>query len=155
MATDRQFAANRVNALKSTGPRTPEGKAASSANALKSGIYAKDAVIPGEDPARLEALRDSLYRTHRPQHEDERHPPAPLTPTAGPLERLRKCQPQLWHRFIGAASPDYAPPHNLPDAFPRHEDHSLKLQRLINAADRAFPRALTALERLKKDPRPA
>jgi hypothetical protein len=36
---------NRANALRSTGPRTPEGKAASARNALKHGILSK-AVIP-------------------------------------------------------------------------------------------------------------
>jgi hypothetical protein len=37
MSTEAQINANRLNAQKSTGPRTPEGKAASSLNALKSG----------------------------------------------------------------------------------------------------------------------
>jgi hypothetical protein len=34
MATDKQTEANRLNAQKSTGPRSVEGKAASSPNAL-------------------------------------------------------------------------------------------------------------------------
>jgi len=55
MATDRQIAANRANAQKSTGPRTQAGKAASSANAIKSGVYAQSTLIPGEDPAEYEA----------------------------------------------------------------------------------------------------
>ena len=38
MPTEAQINANRPNAQKSTGPKTPEGKAASSLNALKSGI---------------------------------------------------------------------------------------------------------------------
>jgi len=43
--TDKQLAANRANAKKSTGPSTPEGKAAVRYNALKHGILAR-AVIP-------------------------------------------------------------------------------------------------------------
>lgn len=46
MATEKQIAANRRNALKSTGPRTPEGKARSRWNALKHGILAKAVVAP-------------------------------------------------------------------------------------------------------------
>ena len=58
-ATPRQ---PQANAKKSTGPNTPEGKARSSKNALKHGLLARDAVLPGEDPAdfdrQLTALED-------------------------------------------------------------------------------------------------
>jgi len=56
MSTTQQINANRQNAQRSTGPRSPEGKAVSRFNALKSGIDAQAQVIPGEDPAGLEAL---------------------------------------------------------------------------------------------------
>ena len=153
MPTKAQIDANRANAQKSTGPRTPEGKAASRVNALKSGIYAKDTVVPGEDPARLDALRDSLYHTHRPEHADERILVDTMIASAWSLERLRKCQTQLWDRMMRAGEPNYDPAHNLSNAFPRNEDHFLKLQRLINSNDRSFHRALTALTRLQKERR--
>ncbi len=38
MATAAQIAANQANAQKSTGPKTPPGKAASSRNATKHGL---------------------------------------------------------------------------------------------------------------------
>src|ERR1700730_16922978 len=38
MATERQFAANQANALKSTGPKTAQGKATARRNALKHGM---------------------------------------------------------------------------------------------------------------------
>ena len=47
MATEKQIEANRRNAAKSTGPRSPEGKARSSMNALKSGVDAEAEIIPG------------------------------------------------------------------------------------------------------------
>jgi hypothetical protein len=50
MATAAQIAANRANSQKSTGPRTPEGKAASRFNALKHGLDAASILLPGEDP---------------------------------------------------------------------------------------------------------
>jgi hypothetical protein len=42
MASAAQIAANRQNALKSTGPRTATGKAASSGNAKKHGLHARE-----------------------------------------------------------------------------------------------------------------
>ncbi len=49
MTTEAQAAANRVNAQKSTGPRTAEGKAAVTQNAVKHGLRAQAVVLPGED----------------------------------------------------------------------------------------------------------
>ncbi len=51
MATQAQLDANRANAQKSTGPRTPEGRAAVRQNALKHGLTSMSPVAPGEDPA--------------------------------------------------------------------------------------------------------
>ena len=50
MATRLQRKAFRKNAKRSTGPRTPEGKARSSQNACKHGLFARDAVLPDENP---------------------------------------------------------------------------------------------------------
>src|SRR3989442_7820123 len=74
MSTDRQIEANRLNAQHSTGPSTPEGRAAVRLNGLKYGLYAETLILPREDPADLDALLDRL---------DARHPPA--TPTQGLL----------------------------------------------------------------------
>ena len=65
MPTTAQRKANRENAKKSTGPRTPEGKARSSKNALKHGLLARDAVMADEDPAeydrQLQILEENLF----------------------------------------------------------------------------------------------
>ena len=63
-ASPAQIAANRVNALQSTGPKTAEGKDASRRNALKHGLTGRGVVIPGEDEhevaLRVAALEDQL-----------------------------------------------------------------------------------------------
>ena len=51
MATRKQIAANRRNSQESTGPRSDEGKARSSMNALKTGIDAKSQLSPKSAPA--------------------------------------------------------------------------------------------------------
>ena len=47
-------------------PRTEEGKAASSRNALRHGLTSAQVILPGENPAELESLRDSLFEAHQP-----------------------------------------------------------------------------------------
>jgi protein subunit release factor B len=48
MSTKAQTKANQQNAQKSTGPKTAEGKAVVSQNAVKHGLFAAEAVITGK-----------------------------------------------------------------------------------------------------------
>src|SRR5437773_10467151 len=66
MLTDRQIEANRQNAQHSTGPRTPEGRAAVRLNGLKHGLCAETVVVPGEDPAAFEAMLDGYRAEYQP-----------------------------------------------------------------------------------------
>ena len=59
MSTTEQIKANRQNAQKSTGPKTDEGKAAVSQNAVKHGLFA-ESVIKGENEADYEAFHDNF-----------------------------------------------------------------------------------------------
>ncbi len=67
MATEKQIAANRRNAVKSTGPRTPEGKAKVSKNALTHGLLSRDILIPGEDAEELAAFRQGMVAELAPE----------------------------------------------------------------------------------------
>jgi len=60
MATEAQIITNRRNAQKSTGPRTPEGKAAVSQNAVKHGLTAAHDVIFTESQADFELHRERM-----------------------------------------------------------------------------------------------
>jgi hypothetical protein len=71
MATLKQIDANRRNALKSTGPRTPEGKAAVSMNALKHGLRARSVVLPNENAEEFHQLCDDLEAEWNPQSRTE------------------------------------------------------------------------------------
>src|SRR5882672_11664123 len=66
MASDRQIAANRQNAQKSTGPITPEGRAAVRLNGVKHGLSAETLVLAFENAADFDALLDSLHAQHQP-----------------------------------------------------------------------------------------
>ncbi len=60
MSTQPQILANRLNAQKSTGPQTPQGKAVVSQNALKHGLSARHDVITTESQADFDLHRDAL-----------------------------------------------------------------------------------------------
>ena len=94
MATKRQIEANRRNARKSTGPNSPEGKAASSMNALKTGLYAESEVLPWESREAYQQLIARFYADHRPatalacQYVDE------MVYCTWNLRRLRRAEAQ-------------------------------------------------------------
>jgi hypothetical protein len=73
VTSERQIAANRANALHSTGPKTLEGKAAVRLNAFRHGLLARDVVLPEED---LDAFEDLQNRVR-----------ADLSPV-GPIEEI-------------------------------------------------------------------
>jgi hypothetical protein len=60
MASEAQILANRKNAEKSTGPRTAEGKAVASQNAVTHGLLAQHCVIRTEDPEDFDAFRTQM-----------------------------------------------------------------------------------------------
>jgi len=124
MASDRKIAANRKNALRSTGPRSAAGKTRVSRNAVRHGLSAPIADLPvsaemdrlarklaGEfaTPQRLEQARIAAeaefeilrVRAHRKTHID-------LNAANSRAERWRRCQKwQPWNatnfeRFRGA-----------------------------------------------------
>ena len=70
MISDAKILANRLNAQKSTGPRTAEGKAIVSQNAVKHGLLAERDVISSESQANFDLYRQQLL--------DELSPVSPM-----------------------------------------------------------------------------
>jgi len=66
MVTMAQVQANRLNAQKSTGPRTAEGKERASRNALRHGLLAREAVIAGEDVEEFDLYREGMLEELAP-----------------------------------------------------------------------------------------
>src|SRR3954468_24719613 len=64
--SEKKRAANRANAQQSTGPRSAEGKAAASRNAVTHGLSAAAVVLPGEDPAAFDAYAAAVVAELRP-----------------------------------------------------------------------------------------
>jgi hypothetical protein len=65
--TEKKLAANRKNALKSTGPKTPAGKTTSSRNAVKHGILAITPILSGlESQEAWEGHREGIFKSLAP-----------------------------------------------------------------------------------------
>ncbi len=64
---------NRRNASKSTGPRTAEGKAAASKNAIKHGAYSEAITVQGETVEDFETMRAGMIASIAPESALEEH----------------------------------------------------------------------------------
>lgn len=71
-STNARVEANRRNALKSTGPKTEEGKTKSRRNALKHGLTGAGIVLPEEDEVRFEEETEQWAKELRARSEHER-----------------------------------------------------------------------------------
>jgi len=61
IVSEARLAANRLNALRSTGPRTAEGKERSRANALKHGMCAATLAVAGSEPGPAAEARGAAW----------------------------------------------------------------------------------------------
>lgn len=69
--SQKQLEANRANALKSTGPRTPDGKAVVALNPVKHGLLSKEILLANEDESALVDLGKRLRHDLAPAGELE------------------------------------------------------------------------------------
>ena len=101
MSTKAQINANRQNAQKSTGPKTAEGKAAVSQNAVKHGLFAAEAVISVEDPADYELYRDKYLAELLPVGMVESMLAERVVSLSWRLKRAERMQNEVFDDMIG------------------------------------------------------
>jgi len=137
----------------STGPRSAEGKARSSMNALKSGIYSKSLVIPGENRADLDALSGEYYQRFQPRLPEQRDLVDILVRATWTLRRLAYAEAQVWSYKMDRAleSCENAP---LGWVFTNFDQTLTRLQRIVNSVQRNYRDALRQLERSEPTPKP-
>ena len=146
MATAAQINANRLNALRSSGPRTEAGKSVSRFNALSHGLEARSLVIPGEDPAQLEALALDYQHQFRPTGPTEAFLVETLVKADWDRRRYTRLEGLVLQAQF-AAEKSGAPL----DAF-ASKPVQLVYRRLA-AAERSYFRALKELRRFQKERR--
>src|SRR5207302_6377563 len=127
--------ANRLNALKSTGPKTPEGKAAVRLNSLRHGLRARSVILPGEKSEAFQQLCDDLEAEWQPQTRTEQLYVEQMAVSQWKLRRMEIGEASLLIQKFGAKN-------QIP-----------LLDRLWQAEarmERSFTRAQRELERLQK-----
>jgi hypothetical protein len=148
MSSNLQIAANRRNAKKSTGPRSIEGKAISSQNSLKTGIYAESAIIQGESANDLQALTDEYYARFQPSTPERRALVDTLVNDEWLLRRFRRIEAAMFARRLEPLDSSYCDEteRNSGDAYIGLCKTLWYLQRRITETERSFHSALKALE---------
>jgi len=134
MATQRQIEANRRNAQKSTGPRTPEGKAAVRLNSLRHGLRARTVVLPAENPQEFLQLCDDLETEWQPLTRTEQFYVEQMAVAQWKLRRMEQAESDIHAKCLPIST------------------HVSLLDRIWQAQsrmERSFARAQHELERIQ------
>jgi hypothetical protein len=161
MATTAQTNANRENAKKSTGPRTPEGKTISSRNSLVHGMTSGKFLPPDADPQEFFQLLDQFRNRLQPFDEVEDALVERLVAAEFKMRSVRYMDAGLFH-YQAETNP-------MPDQFNKagrsnslawafHGDSAYynsfsQLMRCEGCLQREFSRALRDLSMLQADRR--
>ncbi len=104
MATDKQIEANRLNALKSTGPKTDEGKEISRANALKHGFAGAGVVVVQEEEELIEQCEAEWHSSLKPNNAFEMHLAHRIAVEAVRVDQTHRAARYLRGRLADRAS---------------------------------------------------
>jgi hypothetical protein len=136
MASEKQINANRRNAQKSTGPRSAEGRATSSQNALRHGLTAKRVIVSGESGEDFTSFYWERYQVMNP-----------TDPIAeGLVERIIILEWRL-RRMYRAEAGLMCAVGGAEDVFHGMSKEMVALSRYETGIDRALRRAHHELER--------
>jgi len=152
MSSQRQIDANRRNAQHSTGPRTPEGRAAVSLNALRHGLSAETSVLPGEDPSEFQQLLDAFFDEHQPAGPTQTLLVEQMAISAWRLRRMRSLETGLFNVRMSQLPRDEngLDPCSRAFLYDTSGSRSMEaLSRYETRIERAFYRALHELCRLR------
>ena len=144
MRTEKQIEASRLNGAKSRGPSSVEGKARSSRNGLKSGLYALNIVNTAEDKEAFERLQAEYIERFQPMDVEERLCLDIIIRSEWEWRRLVDAETKLWDH-------EMSQPYKTMDtgpagAFQRSQTSLLRASRMIDSARRTV---FLTIDRLK------
>jgi hypothetical protein len=157
--SSKKIEANQRNAQRSTGPRTPEGRAASSRNAIRTGLTATTiTVMPGESQDDLDQLSGAIRNEWNPSGDHENFLVNQMISARWRLERLARWEHDALDKVIEgpecffnkqqvrefeAKSPDRL----IVEALSRKNTIIFdRIERYTRAAERAYSKAVKELQ---------
>jgi len=149
MSSLRKIDANRANARNSTGPRTPEGKARASRNAIKHGLLAAQLVLSVEDRPEFEMFRAGLIQEYRPLGIQELMLVSQIADSFWRLRRAKAIETAMFERCLDRESATTAI--TLAHVWEAQSQDFDRLRRYIAGFERAYYRAIATLRQIQKE----
>lgn len=100
--------ASQRNGRKSNGPKTPAGKQKVRLNALWHGAFAKEPLLPGEDPAVFSQVHRDFHRLYKPTSPEEEFLVSRIILAAWRLHRHAAMEPRIFSAQYEARDGDVA-----------------------------------------------
>ena len=141
---DSILSRNRANALKSTGPKTEDGKARSSLNRLDHGLAGRFRLLATESEEEYKQLQTSLDSEWNPQHATEQILVTQMAESHWKLRRIGIWQDGILQKYPNPFDPD------LPAEISKR---MMLLQRYEVSERRAFHKGMEDLRRLQNERR--
>jgi hypothetical protein len=152
MATAAQITANQQNARMSTGPQTPEGKAAASRNATTHGLNAVNPVLPHESQSEFDRLHAQYRDELEPEGLREDQLVRQIAEAQWRQHRLQRIEAEFIDQL--ATGEARRNPHAAIAASMLEKGGAAaleRIQKLAAAAERAYHRNYNALARERQE----
>jgi hypothetical protein len=148
--SEAKLEANRANAQKSTGPRSPEGKEASSKNARTRGLFISDTTLIQEEPEEFAAILAGYIAEFCPVGALEERLVNQLTLASMRQDRFARVESGLlWDDNAGCTRHEATM--NMAQTFEQKAKDLQMLYRVQAQAERSFYKAYNTLEARKRE----
>jgi hypothetical protein len=146
MATPAQITANQQNATHSTGPKTPEGKAAAARNATKHGLSGAFTVLPHEDQDEFDILLACFRDDFKPVNQHESFLVEQMAQSRWRLARGQRLEAAMFEQMLNGYYIPAGDDQRIAAKLMSGGDKALvTIQRYITAAERSYYKAHTEL----------
>ena len=146
MSSAAQVLANRQNAQRSTGPTSPDGKAASSKNATRHGLSGAFALLPNEAQDDFDQLAARIRGEFQPEGDKETFLVGQMIQARWRLLRVERFEAAAFEQILTEPGATADPDACIVAAISKSGNPLDKLQRYSAAAERSYYKALRELQ---------